>query len=493
MLGWVADFFRAVWGLLYWNSRKTWFRLRKGRSPCPCQNPSDSGKAWETGCEPAQAYNRGARFRRVCPLLKPGADGLLRCSVDAPDVRPFWGRAILFFSASGIAAYGLSALLVFAGMRMIGYEVSPWTIAWPPAWSEIAPARSAYFFEKGRTAYENGRINEAILSLSLATEINPGNYAAGFMLARVTEAGQPELSNREYSRLMRDHPGQRPATAQAWYRALLARGDFGTIAELSADALQFDSSRSPPWLHALTYAVKRTGELGPLRRALDAPGITGDARAILSLEWIVQTGSALEAVGALQRPGGNLDTSYGAYYRVDRLLQLNAAHEARRLLQQTGRRMEDRERMKAQLQLATQLEPETRPVLLDQLLASTAQTAALELACAHLIRRPDGALARKVFEAADLLPIAEETFSTYTALLCLAGVHQDFDRFKEYSAALRRISGADFATLAAVEAFFQSSHLRSRRAEAILPILQPLPLEVSYALYDNLSASPPSR
>ena len=76
MTGWIADFFRLAWGLLYWNYRKSWFRLRRGRARCPCQSPSDSGRALETVCEASLSWHKHANFRRVCPLL-----------VDTPGLR----------------------------------------------------------------------------------------------------------------------------------------------------------------------------------------------------------------------------------------------------------------------------------------------------------------------------------------------------------------------------------------------------------------------
>ena len=52
MTGWLGDFFRVWWALFYWNTRKTWFRLRGAhRDDCPCQTYSDSGHAMDSRCE----------------------------------------------------------------------------------------------------------------------------------------------------------------------------------------------------------------------------------------------------------------------------------------------------------------------------------------------------------------------------------------------------------------------------------------------------------
>ena len=185
MLGFVADIFRTFWGLFYWNLRKSAFRARRGRGRCPCQTPSDSGLAGETGCEPAHDYVKPARFQRVCPLLQPNAEGLLRCSVNTAQVRPFWGRFWLLYGGISLTLLLGSVGSVYGVMRLVGYPVTLRMIAWPPAWAEITLARSAYFLDRAREAQASGDIADAMLSLSLAYEYDPSNYDAGLLLARL--------------------------------------------------------------------------------------------------------------------------------------------------------------------------------------------------------------------------------------------------------------------------------------------------------------------
>ena len=122
--GWLADVFRFWWGLLYWNMRKSWFRLRGNRARCPCQNPSDSGRALETACDAAQDWHEPARFRRVCPLLA-GTPAGLRCSVDSKDVRPFWRRAGAYYLGTAVAVCVAGAMVAFVVLRLVGYPLSP--------------------------------------------------------------------------------------------------------------------------------------------------------------------------------------------------------------------------------------------------------------------------------------------------------------------------------------------------------------------------------
>lgn len=498
-MGWLADLFRTAWGLVYWNLRKSLYRARRGQDRCPCQNPSDSGLAGQTGCEAALHWNRQIRFRRVCPLLQPGVDGALRCSVNAEDVRPFWGRAFLWYGGVTLGTYLLVALMAFAVLRGIGYRVTPWTMAWPPAWSTLRAIRSEYFLDKAREAYNAQRINEAILSLSLAYELDPRNHSAGMLLAQLWQVGQAAMSDRTYVRLLDNHPEARPLTAQAWYRALLARGDFRTIAQLSADALRFDPGQATAWVHALFFATRKSGDLAPLHRALaiTSPALPPDLRALLELERTVATSLRARGIEVLLRPEADPGTAYSAYYRIYRLLQLDAPQQALTLFERLAPRMGERERAAIQLDLYAELgwEP-LRRATIETLIARPLNLPTVEILAAHLIRHPSPELAQLVFagQAARPLPAVNENYAGYTALFCLAGTYGETEQLASLGEALRAISGASFVALRAADAFFRQP-VENRRIEAVLPMLQPLPLDVSYALLERFGRPvvPPSQ
>src|SRR5580658_6015424 len=109
--GWCADLGRFAGTVIPLNLRKSLFRLRRGRGICPCQTPSDSGKAGETACEPVASWHEPRRFQRICPLLRQRPDGAWKCSVNAAEVRPFWGRAAAWVGGSTAAAYLVATLL----------------------------------------------------------------------------------------------------------------------------------------------------------------------------------------------------------------------------------------------------------------------------------------------------------------------------------------------------------------------------------------------
>ena len=90
-----------------------------------------AGRAGVTGCDAAHYWHQPARFRRLCPLLIETPDGL-RCSVDTKDVRPFWRRAAAYYLGAAGGIYLAGLILAFVFLRIIGYPLSPLTLAWPP-------------------------------------------------------------------------------------------------------------------------------------------------------------------------------------------------------------------------------------------------------------------------------------------------------------------------------------------------------------------------
>jgi hypothetical protein len=233
VVGWLADFFRLAWGLLYWNARKTQFRLSRGRMRCPCQSPSDSGRALETNCGACMQRAKPARFKRVCPLLTETPHGL-RCAANTADVRPFWNLTGLYYGGTLAAIYLAGVIGVFGFLRIVGYPISIVHVARPGLWHRVPQARGWFFVERANRAFAAGKTSEGLLFLVNAFEFDPRNYAVGLTLARHYQLLQPTTSDQFYDRLMREFPGQRDTTSQDWYRALIARGDFVQAATLAA-------------------------------------------------------------------------------------------------------------------------------------------------------------------------------------------------------------------------------------------------------------------
>jgi len=213
VLDWLGDLGRLSWGLLYWNTRKSVFRIRGGSGAAPCQHPSDSGRAGRTGCEACAGWRSARRFRRLCPLLETSADGRRVCSVDARDVRPFWGRALLFYGGSAAVLALVAAIGVFTALRAIGYRVPFYAVAWPPAWHRIQQARADYFSRMAVRAFSAGDVRQGFLALNQVYALDPGNVRAALLLAQFTQIGNPDYSDSIYARLLLQHRGNNEEAA----------------------------------------------------------------------------------------------------------------------------------------------------------------------------------------------------------------------------------------------------------------------------------------
>lgn len=495
MLGWCADSLRFLWSLLYWNTRKTLYRIKGAKGPAPCQNPSDSGVAGATGCDACLGWNRRARFRRVCPLLAPDAEGEPRCSVDAADVRPFWGRAVLMLAAGLVVSYILAVCLAFGLLRWRDYDIAFSGVAWPPAWQRFHETQARLFLKRGREAYGAGRLNEAVLALSYAFERDPRLYEAGGLLAWLWQSSQPSLANRIYLQLIRDHPSRRKETAQRWYRALLNRGDFEAIGQLATEMLVQDPTDADAWTYALLFASRQQPSPALLDAALarSEPLPTG-IRSLLQLEKRVRSASSDEARRALTASDSVTGIlPFAFYHRIDGLIRLGYPTDALNVLSSpTGLDARTRARLRLD-SLAKSGDLETRRLEIGAMLTPTPTLASVELLCAHLIRFPQAALTNELFASLEMAPLSPrpDHYTGYTALFCLAAVTENGPRCRQFGETLRQLSGAPLAFLPSVEAFFRGE-TEDKRMGTYLSRLQPLSLEVVCALYERQTDRAPA-
>ncbi len=495
MSGLITDAFRLGWGALYWNLRKTIYVLRGHRQSCPCQIASDSGRAYETGCEAVLGYRSPARFRRLCPLLTTRSDGNWVCSVNSASVRPFWGRAAAFLGASGLLLFTMLAVLGFGLLRVIGYDIHFRQVIWPPAWSEFPIVQAEFYQKRAQAANARGRPADSLLLLSTAYELNPRNYAAGIQLAQLRQVTQPALSDQTYARLLADHPALREDTAQAWFRALLAQGDFKTIQRVAGERLLHSGTApSPAWLQAYLHATRQLGApaaldallaeaelpaalIGPLKWERDlyrldrasrlaalADATQRERDAFLCYHWsrylLQEDGAAGLVITALKRPDSPLGT------REKVALQLAA-------LALTGQTIE-------------------RTRLVTRLLEQPTQPAVCELLSSHLTAYPDPELFSLYIEklTREPLPPGEARYPQLLALYAAAGSHRDAARLTIIADWISVATGREYRLLPVIQASFMRPPAETR-LDAILPLLQPMPLETSYALYSRFSPPPP--
>lgn len=491
MTGWFADLFRFAWGLLYWNTRKSWFRLRRGRSECPCQSPSDSGRAYETGCEASLSWNRQGRFRRLCPLLVQTPQGL-RCAADTADVRPFWGVAARYFGGAVLGLYVAAVLAVFIFLRTVGYPVSIVHVGLPPLWDKVGQARGWFFLDQSNRAFAAGRTAEGLLALANAYEFDPGNYEAGIALAKNYQAGQPARSDAVFRKLLGEHPDKRHATAQDWFRALLARGNFAQVAALAHEEILMNTPHAGVWMRALLFATRRTRDDALLH---DLAARTEPAarawQSLLEAELLLRSGRTPEARAALERPWAAPAPPFALFYRVNALIGLGDAYAALDLLARHPGVLDAEATVTLRLAaFATQGAANPLERQVDELLGSRLNPATVKILCAQLIRFPDPVLFSRLWEkvSREALPFNATTAGAWFSLLATAGAIGDSERLRAITTQLKATSEDPFIALNVVEAFFLGK-TAERRITAFLPIL-PLPLEVTYALLERYLPAP---
>ena len=486
MLGWLADLFRLCWGLLYWNTRKSWFRLRRGRARCPCQSPSDSGRAFETGCDACVAWDKPSRFRRVCPLLVDTKDGL-RCSANTADVRPFWSRLLSYYGGALLALYLAGALVVFVFLRTIGYPVSIVHVTWPGLWYRVPQARSWFYFDRSTRAFAEGKTAEGLLYLSNAYEFDPSNYAAGLTLAKNYQSARPHVSDQIFLKLLHDHPAQNGGTLQEWFRALLARGDFDKITDIARTETLGDPAHAQVWMRALLFATHQTGDDTALRTLLADPSAAARPwHQLIEAELLVRANRRREARAALVGTWPADAPPFTFYYRASTLTALGETFDALDVLGRAAGRL-DYEAV-VTLTLDAYAAAGAQHLLrheIDSLLAAKLNLPVIKILCAHLIRRPDPEIFAQLCDKvqSDQIPLNTESAGIWFSLLCTAGVVGDADRLHTFAVMLKQASNSPFLALSTVEAFFRGD-AATQRITTLLPIL-PLPLEIDYALIDR--------
>lgn len=488
--GWLGDYLlRLPWALFYWNARKTWYRVRGGQGQCPCHNPSDSGEPLRTGCEAMMTWSRPARFRRVCPLLQKNDAGQWVCSVRPEGVRPFWLRAFAHVAATATALLLAVFLMVFGLMRGIGYEVSVRQIVWPPAWSELRLVRAQLFIKQAREYYTKGQVREALAALAVAYELDRQNYPVAMMLAQFYQAGNPEMADDLYARLLREHPDHRVETARVWFRSLLARGRLADVAELAQRQLKHEPQQVSAWVHALMFAARKLDRPEFLEEALADKDTPAVVRPTLELAVQVQRATPAEAGRLLTAAPVLVIFAYDRVYRIESLLRLGLHEEAMQLLRSSRGQLAGRDVARLVFAIYAQAGDRDRLVReFDGLLASTRTLTGGEvsLLAIHLVSYPDPVLLGKVSQAMARLPTepVEIRLEAGMALFCAAGVQGDRDQMAQAKNYIAETVDAQMSALNKLELFFMGESAL-RRITSLLPQQAALSLELNYALLDK--------
>jgi hypothetical protein len=488
VIRWLGDFFRFWWALFYWNTRKTWFRMRGAhRDDCPCQTYSDSGHALDSRCDAILDWAQPARFRRVCPLLAQTSQGW-RCSVNAESVRPFWGRALLFGSAFALGLYLAGTLALFGILRAARYDTGYLSLLWPPRWGELRSAQEKLYATRAQKALQAGNFQEAILSLERVTQLNPHNYSAGLALAGLSQvAAQPYVSDHIYERLMRDVPDERRQTAQLWFRTLLARAAYPQVMDLATRMLGEDPAERAAWLHALLFACRQTGDHAYLGSVLSAqPHLPEWCAELIGIEQLLLQGQLDRARPRLTRILRQPAASYIMYYQVDRLLRHGEADQANDLLRAYASQLQPDEAAFLRLRIYRTKEWTTLSgPELDTLLRYEMVPRVIAQFCAYLVDRPDPALFARFHDrlAAANLPVSAETVPLYQAVYLAATLAGDAARADQIITRITQYTASDARVLRGLGQLLLAPG-KDPRLPRILPLV-PLPAEVVYAILDR--------
>ncbi|HEX7631449.1 MAG TPA: tetratricopeptide repeat protein [Lacunisphaera sp.] len=493
MTGWIGDCLRFYWALFYWNSRKTWFRLRGAqRDDCPCQTYGDSGQAFDSRCEAVTHWHRPERFRKVCPLLVETPQGW-RCSVNAESVRPFWGRAVVHGLLLIVGLYLAATVAVFAALRLAHYETSYLMVAWPPRWSELRLAQEKLYANRAQQALRNGNYAEAILSLEMVTQLNPRNYPAGLALAGLNQlAGQPTVADHIYERLLRDAPDQRRQTAQIWFRNLLARAAYPEMKGLAVLMLNEDPAERAAWLNALLFACRQTADAGYLGMVLaENPNLADWCTELIGTEQMLlqnQIDRALPRLTRVPRSGAN---GYIPYYQVDRLLRHGDPSRAADMLRACEGLLPPDDAVILRLRV---YQAQGWSALVnsefDLLLQRELTPRIVAQVCAWLIAQPDSKRSRQFlarFTAANL-PLEAETMTLHHAAYLVAA-NSAPEQADLLAARIGRLTASNARALRGLGELLLKPGPDARVAR-VLPLV-PLPTEVVYAIVERKS-SPPS-
>jgi len=391
---------------------------------------------------------------------------------------------LVIYGAAALVTYLVVMLAVFATLRSVGYNVQCLSVIWPPAWHRISESRASFFIQKAYVSLANGNLREASSALAIACDLNPQNYNAAVMLARLRELSNPQMADEIYARLLRTHPKQAAITATMRLHALLARGDYEHLQAASLEEIsRLPPAQTIPWLHALIFSCRYLHDNAALRQLRDtSAGVPW--RRVLDAEILLQDGHTSEAIAALAQPWSPLQP-YFAYYQIKQLLSLDRVQDAVSLMSVYRSIMPGDEVVATLLAANAQL-GQRKQLLRDvrALLQPPPTPAIVELIATHLIRYSDPDVMQLTLDRLNESPLPdnEAGYRAYNALFCAAGVSGNRDQLRVLAVIIKQRAGTAFYSLNIAEDFFLGNS-SARRIESFLPSFV-LSTETLYALLE---------
>lgn len=491
----ITDSFRFAHALLYWNWRKHRFRRAGCHGHAPCQNESDEAKLGLVRCDVVMQWHRPGRFRPLCPLLVQTPDGW-RCSVRAPEVRPFWGRASLIAGGSLLAVWLALSVAVFAFFRWgTDLPVRVTDVAWPGHWPRIRTAQAERLFRHAMAAMQEGRLNEAFLALASARERDPNHYPATILVGQITMfQGSHLFADEIFAQLRRNSPEHAYRTAVVYHDTLLMLLRHDRLAAHSLEMALADPDRASLWVRSLLFAV-RAGNLAPtFVREHTAPlgSLSPFARLLLEAEAEIGLGRRERGLDLLRRPfSGPLNPVY-MEQQVARLAELGEPIGAQVLLDYYGPLLGEFRATRAQYALEHQMRDEAAArATLRRLLAFATDSERANLIAQSLIEHPHEEFFRLLHERYRQDPVLAESVDGPTlwaaGLVCgapLEALHWQKHGRQPAGEVYPRISAIDFASrdFETVDSVASVVNVLTFPREVVMTLLTKLPPDTPAAL-----------
>lgn len=385
----MRDWLRIGPALLWWNSRKTLYRLRGARGRTPCQSASDSGRAFETRCEACTTFDCARRFRFVCPDLVTTPEGL-RCRVNAADIRPHWLHAATLILGFALISWLAGTTAVWGGLRIFSFDTLPWLdVVVPSRWDNLAEIRRRHFGASAAAAVAKGDLVKAQLALQSAAA-DPSGWREGVAAGRLAYfTGQYAFGDSTFRTLLAQTPAQATVIAVSWHDAMLVAGDYEGVARLALDRIGAEpASANEPWWRAFFEIIRQPGLAARLLAANFTSPPPGFVEALAARDAIDRHDPAaparLEAFAAVS-------TSVWAYrFLIESWLDLGRGPEAWAVLTGPHRPDDPAKRGLAAyaIDAFTQGDARAQAVFPRLLEATALEPAHLEGLLAALIRQP---------------------------------------------------------------------------------------------------------
>lgn len=304
-LAWSADAVRLFFGLIYWNVKKSIFRLRGSGGRNPCQNLADGDAPGEIRCDACLSWNQPARFRRVCPLLSQ-RNGYWVCSAGRDAVRPFWGRVFVWGGITATGCYVAATLLALGVLRSAqAAEIEWFDLVWPGNWNRVAQARARSFAFRSAESFVRNRPREALVALGSARRLDPADYRTRLLAAQLAMFQfNVVFADQEFDRMLKDYPDQAERTALACHDAMLMLFRAEPLARHCLKMIARDPGHTALWVRSLLHALR----LGPFaekfafREAARIAVLPAHARLLIEAEVFAQQGDIGAAIALLSRP-----------------------------------------------------------------------------------------------------------------------------------------------------------------------------------------------